>query len=106
MTPSKKKELLYKRDGNICGICKERFTVDSDVNVDHIQPRSKGGSDYLENLQLAHVLCNFRKGNGEVVPKKEKPKVPAKNHNRVYHLSRKQIEARERPRPARFSLGC
>lgn len=102
MTPSRKKELLYKRDGNICGICKEKFTIDSDVNVDHIIPRSKGGSDYLENLQLAHIVCNYQKGNGELRVKKT-PKIPKKNYNRVFHLSRKQIEARNKPP---FSLGC
>lgn len=30
---------------------------------DHIQPRSKGGKDTSENLQLAHADCNKRKGN-------------------------------------------
>lgn len=26
-------------------------------------PRSKGGSDYLENFQTMCILCNVRKGN-------------------------------------------
>lgn len=30
---------------------------------DHIRPRSKGGGDELENLQLAHAACNKRKGD-------------------------------------------
>ena len=30
---------------------------------DHIRPRSKGGDDALENLQLAHARCNKIKGN-------------------------------------------
>ncbi|MFN4224834.1 MAG: HNH endonuclease [Hyphomonas sp.] len=29
---------------------------------DHIRPRAAGGSDRPENLQLAHALCNRRKG--------------------------------------------
>ncbi|NQY97326.1 MAG: HNH endonuclease [Henriciella sp.] len=33
------------------------------VTVDHIIPRSKGGSDAAENLQLAHARCNKIKGN-------------------------------------------
>lgn len=33
------------------------------VEVDHIVPRSRGGSLYeLENLQLTHSKCNRRKG--------------------------------------------
>jgi 5-methylcytosine-specific restriction endonuclease McrA len=31
--------------------------------LDHIRPRSKGGGDEPENLQLAHAVCNKRKGN-------------------------------------------
>lgn len=30
---------------------------------DHIRPRSKGGGDEPENLQLAHAACNKRKGD-------------------------------------------
>jgi len=33
------------------------------VEVDHIVPRSRGGSLYaLENLQLSHMVCNRKKG--------------------------------------------
>lgn len=33
------------------------------VEVDHIVPRSRGGSFYeLDNLQLTHVRCNRKKG--------------------------------------------
>ena len=31
---------------------------------DHIRPRANGGSDKPENLQLAHAVCNKRKGRG------------------------------------------
>ena len=33
------------------------------ATLDHIVPRSKGGADTLENLQLAHAHCNKVKGN-------------------------------------------
>lgn len=33
------------------------------ATLDHIIPRSKGGSDASENLQLAHARCNKIKGN-------------------------------------------
>ena len=33
------------------------------ATLDHILPRSKGGSDMRANLQLAHARCNKIKGN-------------------------------------------
>jgi 5-methylcytosine-specific restriction endonuclease McrA len=33
------------------------------ATFDHIIPRSKGGKDTVENLQLAHARCNKIKGN-------------------------------------------
>ena len=33
------------------------------ATVDHIVPKSKGGSDHPDNLQLAHARCNKIKGN-------------------------------------------
>jgi 5-methylcytosine-specific restriction endonuclease McrA len=52
---------VYERDEGICGICKsyvdkERFTID------HIFPLSKGGLHTYSNVQIAHSLCNSRKG--------------------------------------------
>ncbi len=32
------------------------------ATVDHIQPRSKGGTDTAANLQLVHARCNTLKG--------------------------------------------
>ncbi|MEL7540954.1 MAG: HNH endonuclease signature motif containing protein [Pseudomonadota bacterium] len=33
------------------------------ATFDHIFPRSKGGPDKRDNLQLAHARCNKIKGN-------------------------------------------
>lgn len=35
------------------------------LTVDHIQPKSKGGSDHIDNLQPMCCLCNWSKGNGD-----------------------------------------
>ena len=46
-----------------CGICKERFENDSKWSIDHIVAFHKGGKNVIENVQIAHLSCNSRKGN-------------------------------------------
>lgn len=55
------KNSLYARDGNNCGICRKLLGAKS--TIDHKIAKSKGGSNRRENLQLAHKLCNRKKGN-------------------------------------------
>lgn len=60
-------EELAARDGFLCRLCDD--VVDLTLpypdwlspSVDHIIPRSAGGSDEPENLQLAHWICNVRR---------------------------------------------
>lgn len=56
---------LLLRDDSKCGICgKSVQGIDpSDIQIDHIRPRSRGGSNNITNLQLAHRSCNARKGD-------------------------------------------
>lgn len=63
---------LRDRDGDHCGICLTEidFSVrsgtrgsDSGRSVDHIVPRSLGGSDDPDNLRLAHWGCNRKRSN-------------------------------------------
>lgn len=61
---------IYERDGWICQLCLEPVSPDSPpsdiwaATLDHIIPRSHGGSDEEDNLQLAHRWCNSVKGDG------------------------------------------
>lgn len=54
---------------NICAICGQpvdktlKYPHPMSPTVDHIIPVSKGGSDVLENLQLAHRRCNRLKSD-------------------------------------------
>lgn len=52
---------LYERDGGICGICGKPVDY-ADMDVDHIRPKSWGGPDHWDNLQVSHSSCNRRKG--------------------------------------------
>lgn len=59
---------IYDRDEWCCGICSD--PVDRELSghhqwgptLDHIIPRSLGGSDDPDNLRLAHRACNSRRG--------------------------------------------
>ena len=54
---------LCREQRGICGICGKRIEPWQRMHMDHIIPRSKGGSDDRSNLQATHDRCNLRKGN-------------------------------------------
>jgi hypothetical protein len=54
-----KRFVVLKRDGYTCRICR---TAGGELEVDHVVPVSRGGSDLLENLQTLCKRCNRGKG--------------------------------------------
>lgn len=52
---------VIDRDGHICQLCGDDVEP-GDIHLDHIKPWSKGGPTTLANLQVAHSLCNIKKG--------------------------------------------
>ncbi len=54
------KEYILERDGRRCAYCQ---TKDAPLEIEHIVPRSRGGSNRISNLTLACPPCNQRKGN-------------------------------------------
>jgi len=48
------------RDGKRCSYCD---ADDVDLELDHIIPKSRGGSDNVKNLVLCCRTCNLAKGN-------------------------------------------
>lgn len=54
-------EVLFKRDGGICGICSSPVD-DGTSSIDHIVPVSRGGEHSYANTRLAHWLCNSTRG--------------------------------------------
>jgi len=56
------RERVAERDAWRCGLCGGE--VDRETwSLDHIRPLSRGGEHTYENVQLAHLSCNSRKGN-------------------------------------------
>ena len=49
------------RDRNICKYCAKDFKT-SELTVDHILPKSRGGKNTWKNLVAACVPCNQKKG--------------------------------------------
>lgn len=68
-------QVLWTTQSGLCALCdkpmlRNRFEAPhasvwakQRATFDHVVPRSKGGVDTLENLQLAHARCNKIKGN-------------------------------------------
>ena len=55
--------ILYQRQGGYCAGC-DHFFQSRNLTIDHIVPRSKGGSDDISNFQLLCHACNQLKGDG------------------------------------------
>ena len=55
-------DIIYTYYKGKCGIC-SKFVEQKDKSIDHIRPLSKGGTHTWDNVQLAHLKCNIKKGN-------------------------------------------
>ena len=55
-------EKLFVAQHGMCGMCKEHEKY-KNMDVDHIKPISKGGTNSLDNLQLLCRQCNAKKGS-------------------------------------------
>lgn len=53
---------IFLRDRNTCQYCGRRFDP-SELTLEHVVPRSRGGISSWDNVVLACVECNDRKAN-------------------------------------------
>ena len=59
---------VYDRDGWVCQLCSHpvdpelRWPAELSGSLDHTKPLVAGGSHTMANTQLAHLICNIRKG--------------------------------------------
>lgn len=52
---------LFARDGSRCQYCGRKFKT-SDLSIDHVVPRSRGGRTEWANVVCACLACNVQKG--------------------------------------------
>lgn len=80
---------IFKRDNFTCQYC-GKSAPEVVLNVDHIEPVSKGGSNDISNLITSCFECNNGKGNKKLSDKSELEK----QHNELILLNerKKQLE--------------
>ena len=64
LTPSQKKEhkhTLFRLQNYLCNGCNWEFNI-KNLQMDHIVPKAKGGTDHKDNFQLLCSACNSKKG--------------------------------------------
>lgn len=57
--PMTRRNVFY-RDGYCCQYCGAK---NNQLSIDHVVPRSRGGTDSWENVTTACLPCNVQKGN-------------------------------------------
>ncbi|MFB2920248.1 MULTISPECIES: HNH endonuclease [Aerosakkonema] len=70
MSPSSKRSKirqLLSLYGNYCCWCGKQMTI-SERTIEHLIPKSLGGSNALSNLRLACFSCNNLRGNSLLPP--------------------------------------
>ena len=76
---------VFARDQHICQYCGK---LGRDMTLDHVIPRSQGGTHTWENVVAACIFCNHRKAGR--TPKEagmdllSKPKIPNPNYHLFY----------------------
>lgn len=61
--------LVVQTYGAVCYLCGGGIDLAAPrrspmgLSLDHVRPRSLGGSDEIDNLRPVHFRCNLKKGN-------------------------------------------
>lgn len=93
------REYLLEKWGRKCAYCgKENVPLE----VEHIQPKSRGGSNRVSNLALACHECNEKKGSQDLRDfLKKKPEIA----ERILQLARRPLKDATAVNATRFAIG-
>jgi 5-methylcytosine-specific restriction endonuclease McrA len=64
---SNRREYIYTRDSGTCWLCGTKADR-ATFTLDHVVPKSKGGTDSRSNLKVAHRKCNNVRGSDDPTP--------------------------------------
>jgi 5-methylcytosine-specific restriction endonuclease McrA len=68
-----KRQQLLKHFGSCCFWCRKDLPANQ-LTLDHLIPKSRGGSNNFENLRLSCLSCNRDRGNDLFPPRQKKSK--------------------------------
>ena len=95
---------LLNRDDHTCQYCNKSG---ENMTLDHVIPRSRGGKDTWENIVVACVRCNVRKGNR--TPKEADMvllKQPSRPHSSLYFEVNKHIKGGNKQEWRKYVIGA
>lgn len=55
------KENLLRMQGGVCFFCEQPFSLQRPATIEHLKPRSMGGTNHFDNLALTHEKCNHKR---------------------------------------------
>lgn len=79
---------IFKRDGHTCQYCGSG----KDLTLDHVMPRSRGGSSNWDNLATACKSCNNRKG--DMTPEEARMPLRSKPYRPSFVLFLRELNGR------------
>ena len=73
----KLRSILWRKQNGLCTACLDELGNGEEVHIHHLIPKSKGGNDKLDNLNMLHATCHrqlhSKHGNSTVVSKLLEP---------------------------------
>lgn len=63
----KLRHFLFHAQGGVCFFCEQPFSMVRPATIEHLVPRSLGGTNERDNLALTHSKCNSLRGVRSII---------------------------------------